>query len=97
MDEQKILDFFGHLGPTKETFPGFKYFDTTDQGKKIRCMFYNSAGEDSESVLYRNTDQINIEGQLLHAQSLEFYYQNVEPKDEYYDMVEAWLKKQETL
>lgn len=33
----------------------------------------------------------------MHVQSLEFYYENAEPKDEYYKMVEGLLKMRHNL
>ena len=92
-EEKKILDFFECGGRAKETFKGFKYFDTYFKGMKIRCMFYGDyLGDDTDELLYQNTDLIDVDGQSIYAQTLEFYHENSEPEDEYYQMVDAWLK-----
>lgn len=93
-EEQRIKDFFHHKGNASNRFAGFKYFDTTFEGMKVRCMFYGDCpGDDKDEFLYNNTDPIEINGQILRVQTLEFYYENAEPDNEYYKMVEAWLKK----
>ena len=94
-EEQKVLDFFEYRGKAKETFKGFKYFDTYFKGMKIRCMFYGDClGDDTDELLYKNADLIDVDGQRIYAQSLEFYNENSEPEDEFYQLVDDWLKKQ---
>lgn len=92
-EEQKILNFFEYRGRARETYKGFKYFDTNFKGMKVRCMFYGDCpGDDADEFLYKNTDIIDVDGQYIYAQTLEFYHENSEPEDEYYKMVDAWLK-----
>jgi hypothetical protein len=65
---------------------------------KIRCMFYGDCpDDDSDDFLYRNTDLVNVDGQILRVQTLEFYIKNVEQKDkdEFYQMVNRWVKNRE--
>ena len=91
-EEQKIIDFFHYNGKAKSTFDGFKYFDVIFEGMKVRCMFYdNNQGNDTDESLYRNADLVDVDGQNIYVQSLEFYYENTEPNTEYYKMVEQWL------
>lgn len=94
-DEQRILDFFGQKGRTaRNTQPGFKYFDTMFENMKIRCMFYGDRpGDDTDGFLYRNTDLGNADGQTLHVQTIKFYLDNAEQKDnEFYQKVVHWAK-----
>lgn len=93
-EERKVMDFFGEKEKAKETFPGFRYFDTSFEGKKIRCMFYGKEEDpDTEESLYMNADEVFVDGNLLHVQSLEFYYENANPDEVYYKMVEEYLHK----
>ncbi len=93
-EEQKIKDFFHHKGNAINSFAGFKYFDTAFEGMKVRCMFYGDCpGDDTDEFLYNNTDPVEVDGQILRVQTLEFYYENAEPDNAYYRMVEAWLKQ----
>lgn len=93
-EEQKVKDFFHFTGSSKSSFTGFKFFDAVFEDRKVRCMFYgNCPGDDTEDFLFRNTEPVDIDGQIIHVQTLEFYYQNAEPKDEYYNMVEQWLSR----
>lgn len=92
-EEQKVLDFFGEDGAFAENYPGFKYYDTKFSGMKIRCMLYGEfPGSDTNEVLYKNTDLVEVDGNLFRVQSLEFYYENGEPGDKYYRMVEAYIQ-----
>lgn len=94
-EEQRILDFFGQKGKANKSFhPGYKYFDIMFEDMKIRCMFYGDCpGDDTDDFLYRNTDLVNADGQVLHVQTVEFYLENAEPKDsEFYLMVSQWMK-----
>lgn len=92
-EEQKILDFFGYDGRAKSTFGSFKYFDTMFEGMKIRCMFYGDGQDnDSEDSLFRNAEPVNVDGQIIYVQTLEFYIENTEPDNKYYKMVEDWLQ-----
>ena len=96
-DEQKVRDFFRFDGEAKETsYPGFKYFDVQFEGMKIRCMYYGGPGYEIEGetndFLFRDTDVVIINGQILHVQSLEFYLKNAEPGDESYQMVDEYMK-----
>lgn len=92
-EEQKILDFFGEDGEFKETYPGFKYYDTKFSGMKVRCMLYGGfPGSDTDERLYQNTDLVEVDGVVIHVQSLEFYYENAKPDSVYYRMVEAYIE-----
>jgi AraC-like DNA-binding protein len=91
-EEQRILDFFGNKGRAEGTFGGFKYFDTLFEGMKIRCMFYGECQDDeTDEFLFRNADLVDVDGQRIYVQSLEFYIENTEPDNEYYKLVEEWL------
>lgn len=92
-EEQKVLDFFKEDGEFSETHPGFKYYDTRFSGMKVRCILYEEfPGSDTDEVIYQNTDLVEIDGVIVHVQSLEFYYENGKPGDKYYSMVEAYIK-----
>jgi hypothetical protein len=92
-DEKKVMNHFGYGGGAKETeYPGFRYFDASHEGKKVRCMFYR-VGSGEDELLYRNTDIVDVDGQTLRVQSLEFYLENAEPKDEFYEMVERYRNR----
>jgi AraC-like DNA-binding protein len=98
-DEQRILDFFGYRGTADKSFQsGFWYFDAMFDGMKIRCMSYGDCHPDNNTIdfLYRNTDLVNADGQMLRVQTVEFYLENAEPKDsEFYQMVSQWAKGRE--
>ncbi len=94
-EEQRILAFFGHKGKADKSFhPGFKYFDVMFKDMKIRCMFYGDCpGDDTDDFLFRNTDLVNADWQVLHVQAVEFYLENAELKDdEFYQKVNQWMK-----
>lgn len=92
-EEQRIKDFFDYAGSATSSFKGFKYFDVLFEGMKVRCMFYGDCpGDDTDEFLFRNTDSVDVDGLIIYVQSLVFYYENAEPKDEYYQMVEQWLE-----
>lgn len=94
-EEQRILDFFSHKGKADKSFyPGFKYFDVMFHDMKIRCMFYGDCPyDDTDDFLYRNTDLVSVDGQVLHVQTVDFYLENAEPKDdEFYQKVSQWVK-----
>jgi AraC-like DNA-binding protein len=92
-EEQRVLDFFNEVGKAESKFSGFKYFDTSYEGMKVRCMFYGECpGDDTDELLFRNSDSVDVEGQNIHVQSLEFYIENSEPDSKYYKMVEDFLK-----
>lgn len=92
-EEEKVLDFFGEKGEFSETYPGFKYYDAKYSGMKVRCMLYGDFPDaDTDELLYENTDVVEIDGVLTRVQSLEFYYENAEPDNKYYKMVEDYLK-----
>lgn len=96
-EEQRILDFFGHKGKADTSFyPGFKYFDVMFEDMKIRCMFYGDHPDyNTDDFLYRNTDLVNADGQVLHVQTVEFYLENAELKDDdFYQKVSQWMKDQ---
>lgn len=96
-EEQRVQDFFGYSEKARVSFKGFKYFDVMFEGMKVRCMFYGDCIEDdSDEFLYRNTEPVNVDGEIICVQTLEFYYQNAGPIDEYYKMVEQWLKRTKT-
>ena len=93
-EEQIIKDFFHHTKESASSFQGFKFFDTLFEGMKIRCMFYGDCeGDDRDEFLFKNTEILNVDGQQIISQTLEFFYENNEPDDEYYPMVEQYLKK----
>lgn len=92
-EEELVKKFFHYEGNARKSFPGFKYFDVKYEGILIRCMFYGDCqGDDSDEFLYRNADLVDVDGQLIYVQSLEFYYENTEPNNEYYRLVEKWIK-----
>ncbi len=91
-EEQRVKEFFHCNGKAKSSHDGFKYFDTIFEGMKIRCMFYgNCQGDDTDEFLYRNSEPVDVDGHIIYVQTLEFYYENAEPNNEYYKMVEQWL------
>ena len=93
-EEQKILKHFGCNTEVKSTQEGFKYFDTLYEGMKIRCMFYGDCdGADKDEFLYRNAEQVIIDEISVYVQTLEFYYQNAEPGNAYYEIVEEALRE----
>ncbi len=93
-EEQKVLDFFGSIGKAVSSFIGFKYFDTIFEGMKIRCMFYGECqNEDTDEFLFQNAELVDVDGQMIYVQTLEFYIENTEPDNEYYERVDKWLKK----
>jgi AraC-like DNA-binding protein len=93
-EEQRILDFFGNKGKTESSFNGFKYFDTIFEGMKIRCMFYGKCqDEDTDEFLFRNAEPVDVDGQIIYVQTLEFYIENTEPDNKYYKIVDDWLKQ----
>lgn len=92
-EEQIVKDFFVYDGNAKSGFKGFKYFDVMFEGMKVRCMFYQDCWADnSDEFLYRNAEPVDVDGQIIYVQTLEFFYENTEPNNEYYKMVEQWLK-----
>lgn len=92
-EEQRVKDFFDYGGKVKSSFNGFKYFDSMFEGMKVRCMFYGDClDDDSDDFLFRNTEPIDVDGKIIYVQTLEFYYENTEPNNEYYKIVEQWLK-----
>lgn len=92
-EEQRILDFFGNKGKAESRFGSFKYFDSMFDGMKIRCMFYGECqDDDTDEFLFRNAEPVDVDGQIIYVQTLEFYMENTEPDNEYYRMVEDWLK-----
>ena len=93
-EEQTVKDFFNFDGNAKSSFNGFKYFDVMFEGMKVRCMFYGDCpGNDTDEFLYRNAEPVDVDGQIIYVQTLEFYYENAEPNNEYYRIVEQWLKR----
>lgn len=93
-EEARISKVFNYDGKAKSTFSGFKYFDVTFEGMKIRCMFYgeDSANNNSDDFLFLNAEPVEVDGQIIYVQTLEFYYENAQPNDEYYKRVEQFLK-----
>lgn len=91
-EEQKVLNFFDEKGEFSETYPGFKYYDTKFLGMKVRCMLYGEfPGSDTDEVLYENTDLVQVDEIAFRVQTLEFYYENAEPDNVYYKMVEDYI------
>lgn len=97
-DEQRVLDFFGHKGKAdKSAQSAFWYFDAMFDTMKIRCMAYGDCQpqHNTDDFLYRNTDFVNADGQILRVQTVDFYLENAEPKDsEFYLTVSQWAKSQ---
>ncbi len=92
-EEQKILDFFNNKGKAEGSFGGFKYFDTMFEGMKVRCMFYGECQDDNaDDFLFRNAEPVDVDRQIIYAQTLEFYIKNTEPDNKYYKMVDDFLK-----
>lgn len=92
-EEQRVLDFFGSIDKAESSFNGFKYFDSIFEGMKIRCMFYGDCqSEDTDEFLFQNTELVSVDEQMIYVQSLEFYIENTEPDNEYYEIVDEWLK-----
>nr|WP_308742490.1 AraC family transcriptional regulator [uncultured Anaerocolumna sp.] len=95
-EEQIVKKFFHYDGNAKNCFNGFKYFDVIFEGMKVRCMFYGDCpGDDTDETLFRNAEPVDVDGQIIYVQTLEFYYENTEPNNEYYKMVEQWLKNKQ--
>lgn len=93
-EEQIVKDFFDYDGKTEGSFKGFKYFDVMFENMKVRCMFYGDCiGDDTDYLFFRNSEPVDVDGQIINVQTLEFYYENSEPNNEYYKMVEQWLKR----
>ena len=66
---------------------------TVFEDMKVRCMFYGDCpGDDTDELLFRNAEPVDVDGQIIPVQTLEFYYENAEPDNEYYQVVENWLK-----
>ncbi|BCN29069.1 hypothetical protein bsdtb5_03640 [Anaeromicropila herbilytica] len=92
-EEKNVKDFFHYDGNAVSSHQGFKYFDVIFEGMKVRCMFYGDCpGDDTDEFLYRNAEPVDVDGQIMNVQTLEFYYENSEPNNEYYKLVEEWLK-----
>lgn len=45
-------------------------------------------------IPYRNADTVNVDGQVLRAQTLEWYLQNADPHDALYLQAEQWIQAQ---
>jgi len=45
-----------------------------------------------DDILFRDTDIVNVSGQILRVQSLEFYLKNAEPESESYKMVDDYMR-----
>lgn len=92
-EEQIVKNFFNYDGNAKSCFNGFKYFDVIFEGMKVRCMFYGDCpGDDTDESLFRYAEPVDVDGQIIYVQTLEFYYENAEPNNEYYKLVEQWLE-----
>jgi AraC-like DNA-binding protein len=98
-DERRVLEFLRHTGAAnKSEQPGFWYFDAVFDGMTIRCMSYESAqpAGGTDEILYRDTDLVNADGQLLHVQTVDFYLANADSKDgDFYRMVSSWASERE--
>lgn len=93
-EEDKVKEFFAYAGNAISSITGFKYFDVLYEDMKVRCMFYEDCtGKNADECLFRNAEPVDIDGQVIYVQSLEFYYENAEPDDIYYKMVEEFLKR----
>lgn len=95
-EEEKIKNFFDYEGQdTNTTIDSFKYFDSKFRGMQIRCMFYNDVTEDGTyKALYRNAEPVEIDGNVIMVQTLEFYQNNAEKNTKYYRMVTEYLQKE---
>lgn len=96
-DEKKIKHFFG---PNNQTyhydFMHFKYFDALYHGFPIRCMFYGKSGvQISDETLQANAEPINVDGQIIMAQKLEFYLEFASEEEELYKCVENFVKNRQ--
>lgn len=97
-EKSKVNDFFtkqsSQTGEWKTPYQGFDYMDTEFQGFLIRCMCYHqSQDSNSEQQLYLNTDLVDLDGEVIHVQSLEFYLENSKPDSNYYKLVTDYLNK----
>lgn len=93
-DEERVRRFFRYDSETRHTGGSFQYFDGQYRDMRVRCMFYDvRPGQDSEALLYRNTDSVQVGALLLPVQSLEFYYENAEKDTPFYSMVARRLGK----
>jgi len=64
------------------------------EGVKIRCMFYGECqDDDTDEFLFRNAEPVDVDGQIIYVQTLEFYIENTEPDNKYYKIVDDWLKE----
>ena len=89
--EERVKKFFGETTESKLPYPGFKYFDTNYQGKRIRCMFYGGEEAADYDMWQQNAEPVRVDNQIIMVQTLEFYLENAEPENEYYRMVEEYL------
>ena len=82
------------MGKAESRFNGFKYFDTKFEGMKIRCMFYGECeSEHTDEFLLQNAELVDVDGQMIYVQTLKFYIENTEPDNEYYEIVDQWLRQ----
>ena len=97
-DEKKIKHFFGLNNETYDyDFMHFKYFDTLYHGFPIRCMFYGKSGEQiSDEILQANAEAINVDGQIIMAQKLEFYLEYASEEEELYQCVKDFVKNRQS-
>ena len=98
-EEERIRKFFGSSSETKSNgHTTFKYFDTAYQDYKIRCMFYNMCVDDvSDEILQKNAEPIDVDGQIIMAQTLEFYLEYATEKDELYNQVKDFVSIRQNL
>lgn len=94
-EDEKIKSFFNYEGEdNRQISEDFKCFDAKFRNKKIRCMFYNDLGlQSDEENLYHYAEPVEIDHYRVMVQSLEFYYNNAEKDTELYQRVKDYLKK----
>ena len=92
-EEERVREFFGSSSETKSNEDTtFKYFDTAYQNYKIRCMFFDRCIDDvTDEILQRNAEPIDVDGQIIMAQTLEFYLEYEIEKDALYNRVNDFV------
>lgn len=95
--EERAKKFFGETAESKLPYPGFKYFDTNYQEKKIRCMFYGGEEAADHDMWQQNAEPVRVDNQIIMVQTLEFYLENAEPGNDYYRMVEEYMNNKGSL
>ena len=75
---------------------GLKYFFAEFEGEKIHCLFY---GDDNSMVTEKefnsNAVVLNVEGQSIMTQSLDFYLRNSKDKNNLKPLIYNFLSEEE--